>query len=250
LILWTMTFVATFPPLPGYSTAIGLGGFVYGFPNGWFITASASTIGATFTFLICRYVFHDFVERMVAKEPRFAALALTLKHDGLKLLIMIRLCPLPFSFANAALSTIPTIHAAQFFLATAIASPKLALHVWIGAQMSLLAEQGDKLDPKTKAVSYIGIVLGSIFGAVTGWWIYKQTKKRSQELQELEEAESGALAADYADDDDLADAAAYLREDEDDISLRDTDWDEPSYQDSSGDSGGSGTTSPPQVSRR
>lgn len=35
LILWFMTFFVAFPPLIGYSTCVMLGGFVYGFPNGY-----------------------------------------------------------------------------------------------------------------------------------------------------------------------------------------------------------------------
>lgn len=35
LILWSMTFLVSFPPLIGYSSCVGLAGFVYGFPNGF-----------------------------------------------------------------------------------------------------------------------------------------------------------------------------------------------------------------------
>jgi hypothetical protein len=34
LILWSLTFIVSFPPLIGYSTCVTLAGFVYGFPNG------------------------------------------------------------------------------------------------------------------------------------------------------------------------------------------------------------------------
>jgi hypothetical protein len=34
MLLWLLTFIVSFPPLVGYSTAVMLGGFVYGFPNG------------------------------------------------------------------------------------------------------------------------------------------------------------------------------------------------------------------------
>lgn len=34
LILWSMTFMVSFPPLIGYSTCVTLAGFVYGFPYG------------------------------------------------------------------------------------------------------------------------------------------------------------------------------------------------------------------------
>ena len=187
----------------------------------------------------------------MAKEKRFGALALTLQHDGIQLLIMIRLCPLPFTLTNAALSSIPTVHWAQFAAATAAASPKLLLHVWIGAQLALLAEKGDKMNARTKAVSLTGMVVGSIAGLATGWWIYLQTVKRSKELRALEEAEQAMLDPDeFADEDDaeLSDGTTeYLREEEDDISLRDDGWDddysEP-YHDSSGES--SVNESPPR----
>jgi hypothetical protein len=199
---------------------------------------------------MCRYLFHDFVARIVAKDKRFGALALTLQHDGIRLLFMIRLCPLPFTLTNAALSSIPTVHWVQFAGATAAASPKLLLHIWIGAQLALLAEQGNKMDARTKAVSITGMVVGSVAGLVTGWWIYTQTVKRSKELRALEEAEQGMLdPEEFADEDDagLSDGTTeYLREQEDDISLRDDGWDEDydePYHDSSGESSANG--SPP-----
>jgi hypothetical protein len=191
----------------------------------------------------------------VAKEKRFGALALTLQHDGIVLLVMIRLCPLPFSLTNAALSSIPTVHWAQFAAATAAASPKLLLHVWIGAQLAVLAEKGDKVDARTKAVSFAGMVVGSVAGLTTGWWIYKKTLERSKELRALEEAEEGMLApeafADEDDDAELSDGTTeYLREDEDDISLRDEGWDddygEP-YHDSSAESSVNGSPPRPKV---
>jgi hypothetical protein len=40
LILWALTFVVSFPPLIGYSSCVGLGGFVYGFPNGYVLRIS------------------------------------------------------------------------------------------------------------------------------------------------------------------------------------------------------------------
>jgi hypothetical protein len=192
---------------------------------------------------VCRYLFHDLVARFVAKDKRFSALALTLQHDGIRLLFMIRLCPLPFTFTNAALSSIPTVHWLQFAAATTAASPKLLLHVYIGAQLALFAEKGDKMDWQTKAVSFSGMVIGALAGLGTGWWIYKQTVKRSKELRALEEAEQGLIDPDEfvdEDDEELSDGTTeYLREEADDISMRedgwDDDYDEP-YHDSSGQS--------------
>ncbi|KAL0257370.1 Tlg2-vesicle protein [Diplodia seriata] len=225
MILWSMTFVVSFPPLIGYSTCVTLAGFVYGFPNGWFIVASATVIGSTASFLATRAVLHRFVSRMIANDSRFAALALTLKHDGIKLLIMIRLCPLPYSLSNGAIATFPTVHWASFMLAGAIASPKLLLHVFVGAKIGELAERGEQMDARTKAISYVSIIIGLVAGAATGYVMYSQTKRRAAELEQ-QEREGAArhrsadeIAREYADDPEAGLAAEVLREEEDDISL-------------------------------
>ena len=120
---------------------------------------------------------------------------------------------------------IPTVHPLAFMLATALVTPKLMLHVFIGSQLARLAESGDTMDAKTKAISYVSIVIGIIAGIATGWIIYRQTKKRARELEEQERTgvrrESiDELTREYSDDPEAAAAAVRLREDEDDISLR------------------------------
>lgn len=118
-------------------------------------------MGATTAFLACRHLFKNFAKRMVATDKRFAALSLTLKHDGIKLLWMIRLCPLPYSISNGAMSTFPTVTPTAFFLATAAATPKLLIQVWIGDRLSILAAAEDqKMDPKVKILNWCSIIFG------------------------------------------------------------------------------------------
>ena len=47
LILWALTFATAFPPLIGYSTCVTISGFVYGFPNGYGIHASGTSLYPT-----------------------------------------------------------------------------------------------------------------------------------------------------------------------------------------------------------
>jgi hypothetical protein len=207
--------------------------------------ASSTILGSTAAFIVSRNLLHSYVTRLVAGDPRFTALALTLKHDGIKLLIMIRLCPLPYSLSNGALSTIPTINWSTFMLATALVSPKLLLHVFIGSQWAKLADKGNKMDAKTRALSYLSIAIGMFFGIATGYIIYGQTKKRARELEELERAEGGGtLRAEYEDDPDLVEAEGWLREEDDDISLRDAWGDDDDYMDASDGGPASGSVSP------
>lgn len=220
LILWAMTFFVSFPPMIGYSSCVTIAGFVYGMP-GWFIVASATVVGSTVSFIVSRTVLKSFVSRMTEKNKRFAALSLVLKHDGLKLLAMIRLCPLPYSLSNGATSTIPTVTWYNFALATALVSPKLLLHIFVGRQIGILAEDGNKMDAKTKAVSYISIVIGMVAGIATGYFIYVRTKARAQELEAEEAAAAGGEGGrrasvpegEYLDESDDEEAAARRRQD-------------------------------------
>ncbi|KAF2187763.1 hypothetical protein K469DRAFT_568638 [Zopfia rhizophila CBS 207.26] len=235
LILWVLIFTVSFPPLIGYSSLLTIAGFVFGFPNGWFIAATATVAGSTASFILSRSLLKTMVHRLVATDKRFAALALTLKHDGLKLLIMIRMCPLPYSLSNGAIATFPTVHWASFGLATAIVSPKLMLHIFIGSQLEKIAESGGKMDPGTKALSYVSIAIGGIAGMGTGWFMYKKTKQRARQLEAEERAGVRRMSIEdleneYADDPDALEAAEALREDEDDISLR-SGWGEVEYHD-------------------
>ena len=186
-ILWALTFVSAFPPLIGYSSTVTISGFVYGFPNGWFIVSTATVAGSLCSFLASRTILSSYVHRLVGQDKRFEALALTLKHDGLKILCMIRFCPLPYSLSNAAMSTFPTVHPLSFALATAIASPKLLIHVFIGSRMGKLAEGG--MDASTKAINYVSIFVGGVLGVAVGYIIYQRTIARAKEL-EIEELEA------------------------------------------------------------
>ncbi|CAN9106010.1 unnamed protein product [Alternaria alternata] len=230
LILWVLIFVVSFPPLIGYSSLLTIAGFVYGFPNGWFIAATATVAGSTASFLLSRTLLKNMVHRLIANDTRFAALSLTLKHDGLKLLIMYRLCPLPYSISNGAVATFPTVHWASYALATAIVSPKLMLHIFIGSQLEKIAESGGKMDPSTKALSYVSIFIGLIAGVTTGWLVYRKTKARAAQLEAEERAGIRRMSIEdleneYADDPGALEAAERLREEDDDISLRTT-WDD------------------------
>jgi uncharacterized membrane protein YdjX (TVP38/TMEM64 family) len=189
LVLWLMTFFVSFPPMIGYSTCVTIAGFVYGM-KGWFIIASATIVGSTASFIVSRTVLRSYVSRLAERNKRFAALSLVLKHDGIKLLIMIRLCPLPYSFSNGAISTIPTVTWQNFMLATALVTPKLFLHIFVGRQIGLLAEEGNKMDAGTKMISYLSIAIGMAAGIATGYFIYVKTKARADEL-EAEEAAAG-----------------------------------------------------------
>ncbi|KAK4152415.1 hypothetical protein C8A00DRAFT_16267 [Chaetomidium leptoderma] len=237
LPLWLATFVTAFPPVIGYSTSVTLAGFVYGFPLGWPIAASATVAGSTVAFLTSRGVFAGYVHRLVGGDQRFVALGQVLRRDGLGVLVMIRLCPLPYSLSNGFLATVGSIRARGFALATAGATPKLLVHVFIGSRLAMLAEPGDKMTGFDRAINYISMIVFGLLGFAVGLFIYRRTMARAAELAREAGLEGGEALLDGDDDmeqgvvmgDDLEngrmvdpdelDAAALM--DDDDISL----WD-------------------------
>lgn len=237
LIIWVLTFLVAFPPLVGYSTACTVAGFVYGFPLGWPIVATATVAGSAAAFVASRTVLSAYVDRLVGADRRFVALGQVLRHDGLGVLALVRFCPLPYSLSNGFLATVPSVRTASFALATALASPKLLVHVFIGSRLALLAEKGDEMGFGDKLVNYLSMGVGGLVGAGVGYFIYRRTMARAAELAR-EEAEAGRPfeegrgRVDYADEDgaggedarlmDPNDAAA-LMVDDDDISLWDQD---------------------------
>lgn len=142
--------------------------------DSWALYASATVLGSTFSFIVSRTILSRFVTRLMERDKRFAALALTLKYDGLKLLCMIRLCPLPYSVCNGAVSTFPTVQPLMYGLATAIVSPKLLVPAFIGSRLRILAEKGEEMSAGSKAVNICSIIISVGIGIFTGWYIYRR----------------------------------------------------------------------------
>lgn len=233
-ILWALTFLTAFPPMIGYSTCGTTAGFVYGVTEGWLIYASATVVGSFCSFILSRTVLKKYVERMVATDKRFAALTLTLKEDGLKLLCMIRLCPLPYSLSNGAMSTFPTVQPSTYALATALITPKLLIHVFIGSRLAAIAKNKEEMSAGDKALNWASIAIFGMLGAFTGWFIYRKTMQRARELEAEEHdnvrsaiRHTGAPPAEFSDDPEAQVAVGTLAQDDDDIAFFD---DEPTSQ--------------------
>ncbi|KAJ4268381.1 Tlg2-vesicle protein [Fusarium torreyae] len=239
ILAFLLVFATSFPPIVGYSTASTIAGFVYGFPWGWPIVASGCTLGALGAFLASRTILSKYVDRMVGHDHRFIALGQVLRQEGIWYLTAIRFCPLPFSLSNGFLATIPSITPLAFTVSTALSSPKLLVHVFIGSRLALLAEKGDKMSAGSKAINYLSMILGGAVGLIVGLIIYRRTMARAEELARQEGLDPNGLSAEegeagYADSDnsvlmDPEDAAVLMSDD--DISLWERDGVEGSYHD-------------------
>lgn len=193
-LVWFSIILVSFPPLVGWSTLGTISGFLFGFWRGcvhpcallileihlliffqrWIVYASATVVGSTISFIVSRTVLSGFVKRMMEHDKRFAALALTLKYDGLKLLCMIRLCPLPYSICNGAVSTFPTVKPLSYSLATLIVAPKFMVPAFIGSRIRILSENNEQMSAGSKAINIISIIVSVSIGVATGIYIYRR----------------------------------------------------------------------------
>ncbi|KAL9030279.1 MAG: hypothetical protein Q9196_001576 [Gyalolechia fulgens] len=171
--------------------------------SSWLIIATATVAGSTCSFFTSRTIFSGFVHRIVANDKRFEAFSSVLKRDGLKLLIMIRLCPLPYSISNGAISTFPTVTPQMFVIATSVMTLKLLIPIFIGTRLAAIARNGGEKDATTNAINWMSIIGGLILGIVTGWLIYKRTVARAEELEAEERSgsrQSGSRPGHFSDD--------------------------------------------------
>ena len=184
LILFGIIVLTAFPPMIGYSTSVTTAGFLYGFPGGWPVAAGANLVGSLLALLLFRTLLKSLAARLAAADARFAAFERVLARDGFRILAMIRLCPLPYSLSNAALATFPAVRPGPFVAATALATPKLLIHVFIGSRLAELAASGEKgLDFGAKLANWLGIGIGVTIGVLTGWVIYRRMMARTRELE-------------------------------------------------------------------
>ena len=206
IYLATAVGLCSIPPLVGFATSITLTGYIFGVRFGFLVALVGSTVGAATAFTIYRWFLQDYAGKLISRNTHFRALTDALAGSpGLKLLVMIRFCPFPFSLSNAALSTIPSVSFSKFIFATVSASPRLLLHVFVGSRLASLAEEPGQ-DSGSFWANIVGIVGGIVLGIVTGLLIYRRTKAIAATYEDVNgRSESGARHGDDVDDNDSFD---------------------------------------------
>lgn len=189
-IMFGLIVLVSFPPLFGYSLLSSMCGIMYGL-WGWPLLASATILGSLISFLFCRFIFQDYAQRLARSNERFTALTRTIQNDGFTLLWMIRLCPLPYSLSNGALASISSISPLKFALATAVVSPKLFLHIFVGDRLAHLTSETDLI---SRLINIVSICLASVVGAVTVYTIYIRTIERAEQIDAYVDIELDAEA--------------------------------------------------------
>lgn len=175
--------------IPGSLLTLG-GGALFGLFWGSIYVFVGATFGATFAFLIGRYVSRDWVAKKIASSPKFQALEEAVAKSGLKIVLLTRLSPLfPFNLLNYAFG-VTQVSLKDYILGSVGMIPGTLMYVYIGFLVGDLATLGSKsqtLPQQTLIFQWILQGLGLIATIAVTIYVTKLAKTALSEAVEKNE---------------------------------------------------------------
>jgi uncharacterized membrane protein YdjX (TVP38/TMEM64 family) len=130
--------IATLLFVPG-SILTMKGGCLFGIFWGTVYVLIAATLGATWAFLLGRYLSRDWVCRQIGKNPKFQAIDRAVGKEGWKIVLLTRLSPIfPFNLLNYAFG-VTGVSLKDYILGSLGMIPGTVMYVYIGSLASDLA---------------------------------------------------------------------------------------------------------------
>eukprot|EP00048_Salpingoeca_helianthica_P016642 m.233434 g.233434 ORF g.233434 m.233434 type:complete len:341 (+) comp19135_c0_seq1:147-1169(+) len=133
--------LSSLPMMWGYMV-LNLGaGYLYGMWLGLLVTAVGASLGALVAFLICRFLWKDYVTQKISHYENLQQIVRVIegKH-GFRLIMMTRLTPIPFGLQNALLST-AKVTKVRYTLATALGLlPTQILNTYMGTTLRTMED--------------------------------------------------------------------------------------------------------------
>ncbi len=146
---------------PGSILTLGAG-FAFGLVVGTVTVSLGSVAGASAAFWVGRTLARSWVEKKVAKSPRFRALDAAVAEQGFKIVLLTRLSPvLPFTVLNYAFG-LTRVRFRDYLLASWVGMlPGTILYVYLGSlvkEVADLATGGVEGGPGQKVLFWAGLV--------------------------------------------------------------------------------------------
>lgn len=173
--------LATVLFLPGSLLTLG-GGAIFGLWKGSILVFIAATLGATFAFLIGRYLARGAISKKIEGNAKFSAIDRAIAQEGFKIVFLTRLSPVfPFNLLNYSLG-LTSVSLKDYVLGSIGMLPGTILYVYLGSLVGDLAKLGQEtaaVDPATAKIQLVAKVVGLL--ATLGVTIYV-TKVAKQAL--------------------------------------------------------------------
>ena len=152
----TFFMVAAFSTIYIFSTALSLpiasaltllSGALFGFPMGLLIASFSSTIGATLSFLLSRFLIGEWIQQKYSSY--MVKINQGFEKEGAFYLFALRLVPaFPFFVINILMGLLPIKIITYYFVSLVGMLPGTAVYVYAGTQLSEISSFGDIASPK------------------------------------------------------------------------------------------------------
>lgn len=135
----------------------------------WLVAATGCLLGAVCSFTFLRHVaLNSTWGRKVARidklraSAQWRAMETAVTRRGWTMALLLRFSPFPFTISNLFFASLQPISLGHFVVATVCTTPKLLLHVFVGARMFELIHRGARasLDDKSRILNGVYVVLG------------------------------------------------------------------------------------------
>ncbi|KAI8380326.1 hypothetical protein BD560DRAFT_347468 [Blakeslea trispora] len=181
VLMTLLPTITSIPPIFGFTLSVTLNGFVYGFPLGCLPATIGGFIGSMLTLILVRQSrLLSWLKLSESRQETFEAIEAAIGEGGLKMLLLVRICPIPWQMSNLFLSLCEdTISWQHYTLAALIASFKFNWEVWVGSQLADLSDPD--LPPTTHRITLITMAVGLIVLAGVFYWLYCTTMQKLNE---------------------------------------------------------------------
>lgn len=148
ILLYAVCCVAFFPVSP---LTFGAGA-AYGLVRGFLLVWCGATLGACVSFWIGRRWLRSWVEKKLARHPRFAAIDAAVSAQGARIVLLTRLAPMfPFSSLNYAFG-LTRVSFRDYLLASVVGMvPGTMLFVYLGAATGAAFRSGVPAEARSTA---------------------------------------------------------------------------------------------------
>ncbi|MEB3215708.1 MAG: TVP38/TMEM64 family protein [Nostocales cyanobacterium 94392] len=178
--------VATLLFIPGSLLTLK-GGCLFGLFWGSVYVLIAATIGATFAFLIGRYVSRNWVYQQIGKKPKFQAIDKAVARNGFKIVFLTRLSPIfPFNLLNYAFG-VTQVSLKDYILGSIGMIPGTVMYVYMGSLIGNIAIKNPSIpiSPETQFAQTLLQGVGLIATVFVTIYIAKVAKKALKETTNI-----------------------------------------------------------------
>ncbi|KAI8333615.1 hypothetical protein BC941DRAFT_433954 [Chlamydoabsidia padenii] len=181
-ILSGIIAIMSIPPILGFTFMVMMTGFVYGFPMGLFPAVSGAFVGSMLCFgLVRQFQFDRYIPMSTSQEKKYQAMQEAIQEGGWKMMVLIRICPIPWQFTNLFLALMPSVTTQDYILTGLIASWKVTVEVWAGSQLANLSDAS--LPPSARRLTLATLGIGIVIMAGVIRSIYQVTMRKINKVK-------------------------------------------------------------------